>query len=206
GKGLVKLYGEGDPTGRGEGFSFIRQSMKEMFYREGEIPPERPDPSKPLRFSYSEQQVVYKAEIRRIWNAQLRALRSPVPPSLTLEEEESMSRKQQLERAEEDERRIGFGGAYTPMAAASPPRVFSRRSDLDDDVMSTVDSQLSNAQGKTNKYLVINRLVSEPENPLALRHRSPEGGYHWTSEVVSNTKVINSYLRQRRIIENQLNE
>jgi transcription initiation factor TFIID subunit 1 len=36
GKGMVKLYGPGDPTGCGEGFSFIRASMKEMFFKSGE--------------------------------------------------------------------------------------------------------------------------------------------------------------------------
>jgi transcription initiation factor TFIID subunit 1 len=33
---MVKLYGPGDPTGRGEGFSFIRVSMKDMFLRSDE--------------------------------------------------------------------------------------------------------------------------------------------------------------------------
>lgn len=35
-KAWVQLYGEGDPTGRGEGFSFIKVSMKDLFLREGE--------------------------------------------------------------------------------------------------------------------------------------------------------------------------
>jgi transcription initiation factor TFIID subunit 1 len=32
GKGMVQLFGPGDPTGCGEGFSYIRASMKEMFF------------------------------------------------------------------------------------------------------------------------------------------------------------------------------
>jgi transcription initiation factor TFIID subunit 1 len=35
-KAMLRLYGEGDPSGRGEAFSFIRVSMKEMFLRDGE--------------------------------------------------------------------------------------------------------------------------------------------------------------------------
>lgn len=35
-KAMLKLHGEGDPTGRGEAFSFIRVSMKEIFVRAGE--------------------------------------------------------------------------------------------------------------------------------------------------------------------------
>lgn len=40
GKAMLKLHGEGDPTGRGEGFSFIRVSMKEIFVPAGEDPEE----------------------------------------------------------------------------------------------------------------------------------------------------------------------
>lgn len=36
GKAMLKLSGEGDPTGCGEGFSFIRVSMKDIFLRAGE--------------------------------------------------------------------------------------------------------------------------------------------------------------------------
>ncbi len=32
GKGMVQLFGPGDPTGCGQGFSYIRASMKEMFF------------------------------------------------------------------------------------------------------------------------------------------------------------------------------
>jgi transcription initiation factor TFIID subunit 1 len=36
GKGMVQLFGPGDPTGCGEGFSYIRASMKEMFFHHAE--------------------------------------------------------------------------------------------------------------------------------------------------------------------------
>lgn len=36
GKAMLKLHGDGDPTGMGEGFSFLRVSMKETFLRAGE--------------------------------------------------------------------------------------------------------------------------------------------------------------------------
>lgn len=41
GKAMLKLYGPGDPTGRGEGFSFIRVSMKDIFLRQGESAEEK---------------------------------------------------------------------------------------------------------------------------------------------------------------------
>lgn len=40
-KAMLQLHGEGDPSGRGEAFSFIRVSMKEIFLREGETMEER---------------------------------------------------------------------------------------------------------------------------------------------------------------------
>lgn len=41
GKAMLKLHGEGDPSGRGEAFSFIRVSMKEIFIRAGDNVDER---------------------------------------------------------------------------------------------------------------------------------------------------------------------
>jgi len=40
-KAMLKLHGEGDPTGRGEAFSFLRVSMKDIFLRAGESMEER---------------------------------------------------------------------------------------------------------------------------------------------------------------------
>ena len=35
-KAWIMVHGEGDPTGRGEGFSFLRLNMKGYFLRKGE--------------------------------------------------------------------------------------------------------------------------------------------------------------------------
>jgi transcription initiation factor TFIID subunit 1, fungi type len=40
-KAMLKLHGEGDPTGRGEAFSFLRVSMKDIFLRAGEAMQDR---------------------------------------------------------------------------------------------------------------------------------------------------------------------
>lgn len=77
---MVKLYGPGDPTGCGEGFSFIRESMKQMFFRCGESEAKRAafieEKTKTTLHKYSivDQQINYKAEIERIWNAQMKSL------------------------------------------------------------------------------------------------------------------------------------
>lgn len=40
-KAMLRLYGDGDPSGRGEAFSFIKVSMKEVFLRYGETMEDR---------------------------------------------------------------------------------------------------------------------------------------------------------------------
>ncbi|QRV81090.1 atypical/TAF1 kinase [Ceratobasidium sp. AG-Ba] len=91
GKAMLKLHGEGDPTGRGEGFSFIRVSMKEIFVPAGEDPEElnaeaNNRPKNQHRYNVAQQQQVYKSEIERIWRAQFRSLSNKTPPELTAEE------------------------------------------------------------------------------------------------------------------------
>ncbi len=94
GKAMLKLHGDGDPTGRGEAFSFIRVSMKEIFLRAGEDAEERLAQAEAEaksksghKYSVAEQQAVYRSEIDRIWNAQCRSLSNPIPPKLTAEDE-----------------------------------------------------------------------------------------------------------------------
>ncbi|WBW72895.1 transcription factor TFIID complex, histone acetyltransferase subunit Taf111 [Schizosaccharomyces osmophilus] len=75
GKAMLTLFGEGDPTGIGEGYSFIRTSMKGGFKPAGE-PDDRPEPQTKNAHAYNvaKQQQAYEEEINRIWNAQKRGL------------------------------------------------------------------------------------------------------------------------------------
>ncbi|TPX74808.1 hypothetical protein CcCBS67573_g03915 [Chytriomyces confervae] len=173
GKGMVQLYGGGDPTGIGEGFSFIRQSMKEMFYREGEAPPKDAPvtPKNLIRFSYAEQQVVYKEEIRRIWNAQVKSLSSKKAVDLPTEEE--LGAEDDLE---DDKRDDMNEDKLLPQIGPIQPK--------DDDAISIAGSVESSAV-KKNRKLIINRLV-----------RGPNGQMITKSETISDPRVINAYLRE----------
>lgn len=95
-KSMIQLHGAGDPTSIGEGFSMIKTSMKDVFLRAGETMEDRnckflllfslfsiticfivfggDSKIKSSRVSLAEQQQVYKEEIDRIWNNQLRSL------------------------------------------------------------------------------------------------------------------------------------
>ncbi|MCO5598170.1 hypothetical protein L7F22_052262 [Adiantum nelumboides] len=92
GKAMLKLHGEGDPSGRGEAFSFLRVSMKDIFVRAGETEEERlaiqeqEEQKSGHKYNVARQQQVYKEEIQRIWDAQRKALSNPVPPELTHED------------------------------------------------------------------------------------------------------------------------
>ncbi|PWN19512.1 hypothetical protein BCV69DRAFT_290836 [Microstroma glucosiphilum] len=93
GKAMLRLHGEGDPTGRGEGFSFVRVSMKDVFYKAGDDTDEarlavqlEEEKRSGHKYNVARQQQIYREEIERIWNAQKTALSNPVPPELTYEE------------------------------------------------------------------------------------------------------------------------
>ncbi|CDS07510.1 hypothetical protein LRAMOSA01459 [Lichtheimia ramosa] len=190
GKAMLKLYGAGDPTGRGEGFSFIRVSMKDIFLRAGESAEEKlaqieARPKSAHRYNVAEQQQIYKEEIARIWKAQLDALSSKEEPELSDHE--------------------GEGDDDTSQAADSPmtasPAFYSRRYErsqseaIEDDELSVTGSLSSRSNyqiDNANKYLVIRRLI-----------RQPNGEKTWNEEVVRDQVVIKSYLRQRQMIEEE---
>ena len=103
-KAMLKLHGEGDPTGRGEGFSFIRVSMKDIFIKadedyETKLAEAEKRPKSHHKYNVQEQQKVYKSEIDRIWKAQFRALSKREPPQLDRDDEAEEKRKKAAEAA-----------------------------------------------------------------------------------------------------------
>ncbi|KAI5180622.1 transcription initiation factor TFIID subunit 1 [Nematocida sp. AWRm80] len=68
GKGILDISGIGDPTGIGEGFSFLRTKKKE---KEADEETEKK--------TTSEQLQEYKDEIKKVWDAQLASLRETKP-------------------------------------------------------------------------------------------------------------------------------
>ncbi|KAJ3998572.1 TAF1 transcription initiation factor TFIID subunit TAF1 [Lentinula boryana] len=90
-KAMLRLHGEGDPSGRGEAFSFIRISMKEIFVKAGEdyeqkMAEAENRPKSAHRYNVAEQQQIYKSEIERIWKAQFDSLSRREEPILTAED------------------------------------------------------------------------------------------------------------------------
>lgn len=79
GKAMLQLYGEGDPTGQGQGFSFLKTSMKGGFKAQGESVADKIDAVRLKElgghsYNVAAQQRQYDESIRRIWELQKQAL------------------------------------------------------------------------------------------------------------------------------------
>jgi transcription initiation factor TFIID subunit 1 len=178
GKAMLQLHGEGDPSGRGEAFSFIKTSMKGGFKAIGESVEDRLD-AKRLKelgghsYNVARQQKAYDDAIKRIWDAQARSLSSNVEHSdieMDIDEEE-----------EPEHRMIG----QTPRSEVGTPSIlFSRRDD-------ETGSQFS-SNSEFGKVLKIIRTVV-----------SKYGKEEKVEEIVHDPKVIAAYLRRRRVKELQ---
>ncbi|KAI5476818.1 transcription initiation factor TFIID subunit 1 [Pseudohyphozyma bogoriensis] len=185
-KAMLKLHGDGDPTGRGEAFSFLRVSMKDIFLRAGEDMATRlaqmeNRPKSAHKYNVQEQQEIYKEEIARIWKVQADSLSDPVPPELTQEDEDRQRgarRRGGSTVADTPHSTVGtpFGRAGTPGSRASSP-------DRDDGM-----SQMSGKPGDgQHKILRVKRLVAGK----------------WETEIVRDPSVIAAYVRQRQVIDDE---
>ncbi|KAJ2467251.1 hypothetical protein GGI03_001663, partial [Coemansia sp. RSA 2337] len=195
GKAMLQLYGEGDPTAKGEGFSFVRVSMKDIFLRAGESVEEKlaeieARPKSAHRYNVAEQQQIYKDEITSIWNRQRRSL---TRPNIT-----------KLGDAYSDENVIvpeindGYGDAAISRCASAidPSRVAPGTA-------MEVSQRLAPPQG--SQITAHANFVMTDKKGLAIRRavQSPyTGELMWRTEVIRDQAVIQAYLRQRRIIEN----
>lgn len=78
-KAMLQLYGEGDPTGRGEAFSFLKVSMKGGFRApnqsiEDTLDAKKRQESSGHNYNVQRQQEQYRETITDVWAAQLRSL------------------------------------------------------------------------------------------------------------------------------------
>ncbi|KAG9067179.1 hypothetical protein KI688_011960 [Linnemannia hyalina] len=208
GKAMLKLWGAGDPTGRGEGFSFVRISMKDIFLREGESLEERLAqiellPKSTHRYNVAEQQLVYKEEITRIWNAQRAALSKIeeidggddeiAGDSDNDNDEDENYDRQRRELSTIDRNRVSPSPSLFGRYRDHSERERDRANDMDDDnvsVAGSVSSRTSANFGSRNKHLIIKRLV-----------RQPNGKTVWKEETIRDPAVMNTYIRHRQEIE-----
>ncbi|KAI4247539.1 MAG: hypothetical protein L6R40_001487 [Gallowayella cf. fulva] len=176
GKAMLELHGEGDPSGRGEAFSFIKTSMKGGFKAMGESVEDRLDTKKMKElgghsYNVARQQRSYEESIRRIWEAQKQSLSSTQEHSDMEKDDAGVDDDEDLQ-----------GEVRTPRSEAPTPASFRRK---DDETMSQISKFSSGSQA--GRVLKITRKI-----PL------PDGTYDEVSETIRNPRVIRQYQRKKK--------
>jgi transcription initiation factor TFIID subunit 1, fungi type len=176
GKAMLQLHGEGDPSGRGEAFSFIKTSMKGGFKAIGESIEDRLDANRQKElnghsYNVARQQKSYEESIRRIWSAQKESLSSTIEHSDT---------EMDIDDAE-------IYGQGTPRSEAHTPAAFRGR---DDDMVSQF-SRFSTGSA-SNKVLRITRRVKDKK-----------GRVEEVTQTVTDPRVIRAYIKRRQAVETE---
>ncbi|PKS12838.1 hypothetical protein jhhlp_001050 [Lomentospora prolificans] len=170
GKAMLQLHGEGDPTGHGLGFSFIRTSMKGGYLEQlqnGPLSSSADAIEKQRRdnnghaYNVKKQEQAYKSGISEIWNKQKATLSDP-----TLQDDNDI-----VQITDEDER-FNVQGAATPAPA------------IDDSVSQF--SGFTSASRQSKKRLRIVRHVEGVDGTLEER-----------IEIVEDPVVIAQYIKRR---------
>ncbi|KAF2665123.1 hypothetical protein BT63DRAFT_85607 [Microthyrium microscopicum] len=177
GKAMLQLHGEGDPSGRGEAFSFIKTSMKGGFKAIGESVDDKLD-QKRLKelgghsYNVAKQQQAYEDAIMRIWDAQSRSLSTKEEP----EDVEPGIEDNDVASERADRRLASRSEVGTPSVA------FSRR----DDETGSQYSRMSSAS-QSGKPLKISRTF-----------RGKNGKKELIEEIIYDQAVIKQYFRRRQ--------
>ena len=179
GKAMLQLHGEGDPSGRGEAFSFIKTSMKGGFKAVGESVEDKIDAKKLKElgghsYNVARQQRSYEESIRRIWEAQKQSLGS------TMEQSDTDYDDEQSEPAEEP-----IADTRTPRSELETPSILRRR---DDETTSQFSKMSNNSQ--VGKILKITRQI-----------RNKYGEVKHEEDIIRDPQVIQYYTRQRRAMD-----
>ena len=175
GKAMLRLHGEGDPTGRGEGFSFVKTSMKGGFQGIGEtaedkIEAKRRRETSGHSYNVAKQQKAYDDSIRIIWNKQ----------------KESLGNEQEGSDTEMEDDVDELQSAYPSVRGATPHSSFGTPAALarQDDESASQFSRGSADRG--DKVLTITRTT-----------RDKYGKPTTTYEKVTNPRVIQLYRKRR---------
>lgn len=183
-KAWLQVHGDGDPTGRGEGFSFLKTNMKNYFLRKGETEDQRRMEAEakagggPVKISNAEQNRIYEEEKRKVWDLQAKALSDPKPPQLDVPDAETgevvnvQAMGPRFQRPEPRQFSRAGSFAATPMESDYPgsPSAYSMDG----------ESQFTGNERGANKVLRINRVVKGKRQV----------------EIVRDQAVIQSYLRR----------
>ena len=180
GKAMLALHGEGDPSGRGEAFSFIKTSMKGGF-KAAEASATEKMRAKQMRdsnghaYNVQEQQKSYEQSIRRIWETQKQSLSSRY---------EQVDSDIEDDPIEETSKNAAIR-AETPGLELRTPVSMRRR---DDETASQFTQHSSGSQ--VGRILRITRNIQDEVGTLIQK-----------TETIKDAKVIRQYLKRKNQIE-----
>ncbi|KAF2200955.1 hypothetical protein GQ43DRAFT_416872 [Delitschia confertaspora ATCC 74209] len=175
GKAMLELHGEGDPTGRGEAFSFIKVSMKGGFRDVGESIGEKLDAKKLKElgghsYNVARQQQQYEMAIKRIWNKQADSLSAATELSDIEMDVEGVDAEQNATRGR------------TPRSEFGTPAAFKG-----DDETASQYSKFSNTASR-QKVLRIKRWMRNEDT----------GEMEQRVEIIRDRKIAKEYVRRQR--------
>jgi transcription initiation factor TFIID subunit 1, fungi type len=175
GKAMLTLHGEGDPSGRGEAFSFLKTSMKGGFKAIGESAMSKMEEKKELgghSYNVARQQRSYEESIRRIWDAQKTTLSSNA-------EHSDIEMDDNVDGPDEDGQSNVFGRPGV-RSEAHTPLPFTTRDD-----QSMISYRSGASQGR-NRIMRITRQVPRTD-----------GGLDEIVHIEKDPIVIKQYLKKR---------
>ena len=167
-KAMLQIHGEGDPTGRGEAFSFLKVSMKGGFRALGESIEDKLDAKKLKEYgghnyNVQKQAEQYRDSIHHVWDAQKQSL------SNTIEHSDP----------EPDPDDVSEPSRSVSRADFTPSGLFKRR---DDETVSHISKY--STESTSGKVLKIYRTVNDPLT----------GGTKEEAEVIEDPRVWKRYL------------
>lgn len=192
-KAMLRLHGDGDPSGRGEMFSMLRVSMKDIFVKAGEDYEQKlgafnsyifvdfityrtlhtaeaeARPKSAHKYNVAEQQQIYRSEVERIWKAQYDSLSRKKEPELSADEEETKPQGLDLKKAQR--RLSAFTRENSPYTPAMSPTM-GRNSVPPSPAFSrgsSMEREMSFGPDGSKKVLRIKRMVRRPSVSTAQR-------------------------------------
>ena len=152
-KAMLTLHGEGDPSGRGEAFSFIKTSMKGGYRSQGAPVQDALDKNQRRMtgghsYNVADQQRLYEQDIRRIWNNQKQALEHQ-------DEVEDDSIEDGVD-GQDDNFAVNGDARAIPRSSTDTPAPFRRP---DNETATSFSKRSTGSQ--TQRYLSITRMIVE---------------------------------------------
>lgn len=171
---MLALHGEGDPTGVGEGFSFVKTSMKGGFQALGQSADDKVEAKRRQQagghmYNVAKQQKLYDDDIRWIWEKQKQRLGADVEVSDT-----------EMEDVDEPQAVYPHGRAATPRSSMGTPAAYARHDD---------DSASQFSKGS----------VERGEKVLVISRKTPDKWGKWVTnyEKITDRRVIKQYTRMK---------